>query len=276
MTTSKRKPATTRKAAAPPAAKDAATPARKSARAPARKRAAAAPTFPIIGIGASAGGLAAIEEFFAAVPAGEPLGMAFVLVQHLDPDHKSLLLDLVKRYTHIEIVWAENGMEVRSGCAYVMPPNKDMALVGGRLVLVTPEAPRGQRLPINYFFRSLAADQHERAVCIVLSGAGSDGALGLRAVKGEGGMAIAQTPETAGYDSMPRSAIATGLVDYVLPPAAMPEQLLGYVSRAVRRAPQTAPPAPPCSRCCTCCVTAGGTTSRTTRPTPCAAAWSAA
>jgi two-component system CheB/CheR fusion protein len=166
--------------------------------------------------------------------------MAFVLVQHLDPDHKSLLLDLVKRYAHIEVAWAEDGMEVRSGHAYIMPPNKDMALVGGRLVLVKPAAPRGQRLPIDYFFRSLAADQHERAVCIVLSGAGSDGALGLRAVKGEGGMAIAQTPETAGYDSMPRSAIATGLVDYVLPPAAMPEQLLDYVSRAVRRAPRPA------------------------------------
>src|SRR5665648_237022 len=224
MTTSKRKPTATRKAAAPPAAKDA----------------AAAANFPVVGIGASAGGLAAIEEFLAALPAGESLGMAFVLVQHLDPDHKSLLLDLVKRYAHIEVAWAEDGMEVRSGHAYIMPPNKDMALVGGRLVLVKPDAPRGQRLPIDYFFRSLAADQHERAVCIVLSGAGSDGTLGLRAVKGEGGMAIAQTPETAAYDSMPCSAIATGLVDYVLPPADMPEQLLGYISRTVGRAPQTA------------------------------------
>jgi len=232
MTTSKRKPTATRKAAAPPAAKDAA--------APATKRAAAAANFPVVGIGASAGGLAAIEEFLAALPAGESLGMAFVLVQQLDPDHKSLLLDLVKRYAHIEVAWAEDGMEVRSGHAYIMPPNKDMALVGGRLVLVKPEAPRGQRLPIDYFFRSLAADQHERAVCIVLSGAGSDGTLGLRAVKGEGGMAIAQTPETAAYDSMPCSAIATGLVDYVLPPADMPEQLLGYISRTVGRAPQTA------------------------------------
>src|SRR5450756_1464565 len=131
MTTSKRKPTATRKAAAPPAA----------------KRAAAPPNFPVVGIGASAGGLAAIEEFLSAMPTGEPLGMAFVLVQHLDPDHKSLLLDLVKRYTHIEVAWAEDGMKVRSGHAYIMPPNKDMALVGGRLVLVTPEAP--------------AADQHD-------------------------------------------------------------------------------------------------------------------
>src|SRR5665648_463985 len=143
-------------------------------------------------------------------------------------------------YAHIEVAWADAGIGGSSGHAPIMPPNKDMALVGGRLVLVKPEAPRGQRLPIDYFFRSLAADQHERAVCIVLSGAGSDGALGLRAVKGEGGMAIAQTPETAGYDSMPRSAIATGLVDYVLPPADMPKQLLDYMSRTVGRAPQTA------------------------------------
>src|SRR5450756_1737850 len=116
MTTSKRKPATTRKAAAAPAAKDAATRA--------RKRAVASPDFPIIGIGASAGGLAAIEEFLTAMPAGESLGVAFVLVQHLDPDHKSLLLDLVKKYTHIEIAWAEDGTEVRSGCAYIMPPTR--------------------------------------------------------------------------------------------------------------------------------------------------------
>jgi len=258
MTTSKRKPAAAgkpaaaRKAAPAAAAKSAATPAAKAAPTPARKRAAAATgksaavaaaaaaDFPVVGIGASAGGLAAIEEFLAAMPTGESLGMAFVLVQHLDPDHKSMLLDLVRRYTHMEVAWAENGMEVRPSCAYVMPPNKDMALVGGRLVLVDPEAPRGQRLPIDYFFRSLAADQRERAVCIVLSGTGSDGTLGLRAIKGEGGMAIAQNPDTAGYDGMPRSAIATGLVDYVLAPAEMPEQLLGYVSRAFGRAPQPA------------------------------------
>ena len=171
------------------------------------------------------------------MPTDGSLGMAFVIVQHLDPDHESLLLDLVKRYTSIDVAWAEDGMEVRSGCAYVMPPNKDMALMGGRLCLVKPEAPRGRRLPIDFFFRSLAADLHERAVCIVLSGTGSDGTLGLRAIKGEGGMAIAQTPETAGYDGMPRSAIATGQVDFILPPTDMPGQLLSYVSHAFLRTP---------------------------------------
>ena len=232
MTTGGRKPATRK-----PAARTAGP---QRAREP-----AASSNFPVVGIGASAGGLAAIEEFLTAVPAGESLGMAFVLVQHLDPDHKSLLLDLVKKYTHIEIAWAEDGMEVRSDCAYIMPPDTNMALVDGRLCLVEPEAPRGHRLPIDHFFRSLAADQRERAVCIVLSGAGSDGTLGLRAINGEGGMVIAQSPETAAYDGMPRSAIATGLVDYVLPPADMPKQLLGYVSRAFGRAPQPAHAAAP-------------------------------
>ncbi len=202
---------------------------------------AAAPQapFPVVGIGASAGGLAAIEEFLAAMPAGESLRMAFVLVQHLDPDHKSLLLDLVKRYTDMDVEWAADGVQVRPGKAYVAPPNQDVALVDGRLVLTEPESPRGLRLPIDHFFRSLAADQHERAVCIVLSGTGSDGTLGLRAIKGEGGMAIAQSPESATYDGMPGSAIATGLVDYIVTPANMPEKLLGYVGRAFGRPPNT-------------------------------------
>ena len=235
MTTGRRKPAAGKPAARKPAAR------KPAARKPGSKRAttsaAAPPNFPVVGIGASAGGLAAIEEFLAAMPTDGSLGMAFVIVQHLDPDHESLLLDLVKRYTSIDVAWAEDGMEVRSGCAYVMPPNKDMALMGGRLCLVKPEAPRGRRLPIDFFFRSLAADLRERAVCIVLSGTGSDGTLGLRAIKGEGGMAIAQTPETAGYDGMPRSAIATGQVDFILPPTDMPGQLLSYVSHACLRTP---------------------------------------
>jgi two-component system CheB/CheR fusion protein len=252
--TSKRKPAGKARDAVPEAGKPSVRkpttrkttaaagvrPATKASDGGGAKSAATPAGFPIVGIGASAGGLAAIEEFFAAMPAGDSLGMALVLVQHLDPDHKSLLLDLVRRYTQIEVAWAEDGMEVQPGCAYVMPPNKDMALVDGHLLLLDPEAPRGQRLPIDHFFRSLAADQHERAVCVVLSGTGSDGTLGLRAVKGEGGMAIVQTPESAGYDGMPRSAITTDLVDYVLAPAEMPEQLIDYVSRAFGHAPQAA------------------------------------
>src|SRR5881628_251763 len=179
--------------------------------------------FPIVGIGASAGGLAAFEAFFSAMPADSEPGMAFVLVQHLAPDHKSILTDLVKRYTRMQVFEVQDGMAVKPNCAYIIPPNRDMAFLDGVLQLLEPAAPRGMRLPIDFFFRSLAQDQHERAICIVLSGTGSDGTLGMRAVKGEGGMAMVQTPDSASHGGMPQSAIATGLVDYVLPPDKMPE-----------------------------------------------------
>ena len=198
--------------------------------------------FPVVGIGASAGGLAAIEEFLSALPADRDLGMAFVLVQHLDPDHKSLLLDLVRQYTRMKMAWVEDDTAVQPGRFYVMPPNKDVALMGGRLRLMEPEAPRGRRLPIDGFFRSLAQDRGDRAVCIVLSGTGSDGVVGLRAVKGEGGMAMAQLPESAAYDAMPRNAIATGVVDYVLAPGDMPAQLVAYADRAFAVAPADTTP----------------------------------
>jgi two-component system CheB/CheR fusion protein len=131
--------------------------------------------FPIVGIGASAGGLAAFEAFFSGMPAETDPGMAFVLVQHLAPDHKSILSDLVKRYTRMQVFEVEDGMAVRPNCAYIIPPNRDMAFLDGTLQLLEPAAPRGQRLPIDFFFRSLAQDQHERAICIVLSGTGPGG-----------------------------------------------------------------------------------------------------
>ena len=193
--------------------------------------------FPIVGIGASAGGLAAFEAFFSAMPTDAEPGMAFVLVQHLAPDHKSILSELVKRYTRMKVFEVEDGMVVKPNCAYIIPPNSDMAFLGGTLQLMPPAAPRGQRLPIDFFFRSLAQDQHERAICIVLSGTGSDGTLGVRAIKGEGGMVMVQTPESTEYDGMPRSAIATGLVDFVLPPAEMPGQLIAYVAHAFGKIP---------------------------------------
>lgn len=191
--------------------------------------------FPIVGIGASAGGLAAFEAFFSAMPVDTESGMAFVLVQHLSPDHKSILSDLVKRYTHMHVYEVEDGMEVKPNCAYIIPPNRDMAFLNGTLQLLEPIVRRGLRLPIDFFFRSLAQDQHERAICIVLSGTGSDGTLGVRAVKGEGGMVMAQNPDSTEYDGMPRSAIATGLVDYVLLPAEMPAQLIAYVAHAFEK-----------------------------------------
>jgi two-component system CheB/CheR fusion protein len=194
-------------------------------------------SFAIVGIGASAGGLAAVEPFFSAMPADREIGMAFVLVQHLSPDHKSILCDLVKRYTRMQVYEVEDGMKIQPNCAYIIPPNRDMAILNGSLQLLESSAPRGLRLPIDFFFRSLAQDQRERAICIVLSGTGSDGTLGVRAVKGEGGMAMAQSPDTTEYDGMPRSAIATGLVDYILPPAEMPTQLVAYVAHAFGKKP---------------------------------------
>ena len=186
-----------------------------------------------MGIGASAGGLAAFEAFFSAIPTDIDLGMAFVVVQHLAPDHKSILTDLVRNYTTMQVFEVEDGMEVRPGCVYIIPPGRDMAFLNGTLQLMDPEAPHGQRLPIDFFFRSLAQDQRDRAIGIVLSGTGSDGTLGVRAIKGEGGMVMAQSPESTEYDGMPRSAIATGLVDYELPPPEMPARLIAYAAKAI-------------------------------------------
>jgi len=188
--------------------------------------------FPVVGIGASAGGLKAFEAFFSGMPADTDPDMAFVLVQHLAPDHKSILTELIRRYTRMKVFEVEDGMEVKPNCAYIIPPKRDMAFVNGTLQLMEPSSQRGLRLPIDFFFRSLAQDQHERAICIVLSGTGSDGTLGVRAIKGEGGMAMVQTPESTEYDGMPVSALGTGLVDFELPPAEMPAQLIAYASHA--------------------------------------------
>ena len=202
------------------------------------------PAFPVVGIGASAGGIAAFEAFFSTMPAESDPGVAFVLVQHLARDHKSILSELIRRYTRMQVFEVEDGMVVRPNCAYIIPPNRDMQLSNGALHLLEPGLARGIRLPIDFFFRSLAQDQRERAICIVLSGTGSDGTLGVRAVKGEGGMVMVQTPETTEYDGMPRSAIATGMVDFVLPPNEMPAQLLAYASHAFVASPLPASSAP--------------------------------
>jgi two-component system CheB/CheR fusion protein len=201
--------------------------------------------FPIVGIGASAGGLAAFEAFFAGMPTETEPGMAFVLVQHLAPDHKSILSDLIRRYTRMQVFEVEDGMVVRPNCTYIIPPGHDMAFINGSLQLLPPSEPRGLRMPIDFFFRSLAQDQHERAIGIVLSGTGSDGTFGVRAIKGEAGMVMAQTPDSTEFDGMPRSAMATGLVDYELPPAEMAAQLIAYATHAfgkLLRLPGSSPP----------------------------------
>lgn len=196
------------------------------------------PFFPIVGVGASAGGLAAFERFLSGIAEGVDLGMAFVLVQHLAPDHKSILAEILGRSTSFPVIEVEDGMSVQPNYVYVIPPGHDMALLNGTLQLLEPTEPRGHQLPIDYFFRSLAEDQHQRAIGVVLSGSGSDGTLGIRAIKSEGGMIIAQKTETAEFDSMPRSAIATGLVDYELPPEEMVAQLMTYTSQLFRRLPR--------------------------------------
>jgi two-component system CheB/CheR fusion protein len=158
----------------------------------------------VVAIGASAGGLDACLKFVATLPANP--AAAFVLVQHLAPDHKSILCELVRRYTRMQVFEVEDGMAVQPNCTYIIPPGRDMGLVNGVLHLFKPSAARGQRLPIDFFFRSLAQDQREKAIGIVLSGTGADGTLGVRAIKGEDGMVIAQA--SASISMPPPSAIS--------------------------------------------------------------------
>jgi two-component system CheB/CheR fusion protein len=171
--------------------------------------------FPIVGLGASAGGLEALELFFANVPAES--GMAFVVVQHLDPTYKGMLVELLQRGTPLSVFQAKERMRVAPNCIYVIPPNKDLSIRNGVLHLSAPLAPRGLRLPIDFFFRSLAEDQQEHSLGVILSGMGSDGTLGLRAIKEQGGSVFVQTPETAKFEGMPRSAMEAGLVDFSAP-----------------------------------------------------------
>lgn len=186
-----------------------------------------APGFPIVGIGASAGGLEALEELFENMPAGT--GMAFVVITHLHPGYPSLLPDLLAKVTEIPVVSAADGLRVEPDHIYVGPPGGQIAILHGILHRMETEKAEAPRLPIDYFFRSLAEDQKDRAISIVLSGTGTDGTLGLKAVKGESGMVMVQQPQSAKYAGMPSSAIATGLADYVLAPVAMPQHLIAYV-----------------------------------------------
>ncbi len=188
--------------------------------------------FPIVGIGASAGGLEAFESFFKAMPADS--GMAFILVAHLDPSHVSLLPELLQKATEMPVRHIKDGTEVKPNRVYVIPPNKDLHILHGRLQLVNRSQPRSTTLPIDSFFRSLAEDQGCNAVGIILSGTGTDGTLGLKAIKGEVGMVMVQDSESAKYDGMPRSAIAAGEADFVLPASEMPAKLVSYTQRATQ------------------------------------------
>lgn len=186
------------------------------------------PGFPIIGIGASAGGLEACDAFIKAMP--EDSGMAIIIVSHLDPTHASLLPELLQKQTRMPVMQIHEGMPVQANHVYVIPPNRNVSILNGVLYLTKLSLPRGSDLPIDHFFRSLALDQGPNAVVIILSGTGSDGSLGLKEIKAELGMVIAQTETSAKYDGMPRNAIDTGLVDFVLPPEKMPALLTQYMA----------------------------------------------
>ncbi|QKE42225.1 MAG: SAM-dependent methyltransferase [Ferrovum myxofaciens] len=181
-------------------------------------------TFYIVGIGASAGGLEAFEQFFRHTHTDS--GMAFVLVSHLNPGHASILTEILQRTTSMSVVEAQDQMAVMPNCVYVIPPNRDMAIFHGALQLSVPNQPRGQRMPIDAFLRSLAEDQNEKAIGIILSGTGTDGTLGLRAILGVGGATLVQEPASAKYDGMPNSAIQAGYATLVLPVEKMPNALL--------------------------------------------------
>jgi two-component system CheB/CheR fusion protein len=184
------------------------------------------PGFLIVGIGASAGGLEAMEEFFHHVPPSS--GMAFVVVSHQHAGHVSLLPSLLSKCTAMPVVEAADGMKVESNRVYLAPGGTNMAILHGVLHLMEPESQERVPLPIDYFFRSLAEDQKQDAVAIILSGTGTDGTLGLRAIKAESGMTIAQDPQSAKYQGMPRSAITAGVVDVVKPADHMSESLRAY------------------------------------------------
>ena len=190
--------------------------ARKRRPAPEVEAPAAAAAFPIVGVGASAGGLEAFTQLLAHIP--EDSGMAFVFIQHLDPNHASLLDESLARATRLKVLRAENGMPVKPDEVYVIPPDADLGIAAGRLTLQPRQRrDRGSHLPIDAFFRSLAAEHHSRAIGVVLSGTASDGTEGLRAIKAEDGITFAQDPRSAKFGGMPDSALQAGVVDHCLP-----------------------------------------------------------
>jgi two-component system, chemotaxis family, CheB/CheR fusion protein len=202
----------------------------------ARPRESRAKRFPIVAIGASAGGLDAFKKFLAATPSGT--GMAFVLIPHLDPSHESLMVELLARQTVMPVREAAHGMPLEPSHVYIIPPNKYLAISDGKLLLSKPPVPRGQQTAIDFSLSSLAADQKDGAIGIILSGTGSHGTLGVKEIKLAGGIVMVQDPATAEYDQMPRSAIATGVVDHVLPPEQMPEALIRYLPHWRPRDPE--------------------------------------
>src|SRR5271166_2035405 len=198
--------------------------------------------FPIVALGASAGGLDAVRGFLDVMPSNS--GMAFVLIQHTAPAHDSLMVDLLASHTLMPVQQASHGMAVEQNHVYVSPPGAYLAIERRTLTLSVP--PTGNvRLSIDHFLRSLAADQRRRAICVILSGTGTDGSEGAQSVKQQGGLVIVQDPAEAGYDGMPRNAIATGVVDLVLPLKDIPGNLVSHARRYRAASPASPPPPSP-------------------------------
>ncbi|MBW0147338.1 chemotaxis protein CheB [Marinobacter arenosus] len=194
----------------------------------------------IVGIGASAGGLAALEEFLRHMPTDT--GLAFIVVQHLDPTQKALLPELLQRVTAMPVQEALQGKKILPNRVYVIPSNAELTVENDRLKLDKPREPRGMRLPINVLFSSLASAHNERAIAVVLSGMGSDGTLGLQAIRAVGGLTVVQEPSSAEFDAMPRNAIATGCADIIAPASELPSRILAY-DKCVTEPDQDGPPA---------------------------------
>jgi len=192
---------------------------------------ASAPLFPVIGIGSSAGGLEALEQFLKHVP--ESSGMAFVIVKHLDPTHKGIMVELLQRATRMPVLQVNDQLKIEADHVYFIPPNKDMSILHGELHLLDMFKPRGLRLPIDFFFRSMADDLQQHSIGVILSGMGSDGTFGLRAIKEKGGAVFVQDPASAKFYGMPRSAIDEGLADIVAPAEALPEKIIAYIKHAL-------------------------------------------
>ena len=171
-----------------------------------------------------------MDQFLGHVPPDS--GLAFVIVQHLDPSRQGMMPELLQRSTGMKVVQVKDRTSVKPDCVYVIPPNKDMSILHGVLHLLPPAAPRGLRLPIDFFFRSLAQDRQEHSIGVILSGMGSDGTLGLRAIKEKAGVVLVQDPATAKFDSMPRSVVDAGLADIVAPVDELPGKILAYLQRA--------------------------------------------
>ena len=183
--------------------------------------------FPIVGIGASAGGLEALEQFFQNTPQNN--GMAFVVVQHLDPTHAGIMPELLQRITAMRVLQATDRLKVKPNHVYVIPPNKSLSILNGALYLLEPVEIRGLRLPIDIFFRALALDMQEKSIGIILSGMGSDGSLGLKAIKEKNGFVLVQEPASAKFDGMPTSALKTVITDIVAPADELPEKLIALL-----------------------------------------------